>query len=232
MENQQLYNLSKEEIQLLISAYLGDGCFIRQSASSNYSVVFSSINKDSLEFKKSLLKTLVSGEILQKDNSMGYNPLGKIYFLRINTNNAISEFIALSLEEKLKLINDLGIALWVYDDGSLHKNKLFYNICTHSFSFEENLLFVEYLKKFNIEAKITKETKKDGRVFWYLRVSRYEGAKEITDILRKYYIKSLDYKLWSSTTIQEWSTNQEIWKKGKPMSFKSFMKSKKRIKLG
>lgn len=91
-------------------------------------------------------------------------------------------------------MNDLGLALWIYDDGSLHKNKLFYNINTQGFPKEiQEELFIPFFNRFNIYPKLTVERKRDGREFWYLRISKYEGA----------------YKRWSSETIQKWSKLQE-----------------------
>lgn len=107
-------------------------------------------------------------------------------------------------------MDDLGVALWFYDDGSLHKTKLFYNLNTQAFSQEINQdLFVPFLSKFGIFAKPTIERKRDGREFWYLRISRYEGAYEITQLLNKYPVHCYNYKVWSSETIQNWSKLQE-----------------------
>lgn len=35
----------------------------------------------------------------------------------------------------------------------------------------------------------------DGREFWYLRISRYEGAYEITQLLNKYPVHCYNYKV-------------------------------------
>jgi hypothetical protein len=116
----------------------------------------------------------------------------------------------MDIETALNLMDDLGVALWFYDDGSLHKTKLFYNLNTQAFSQEINQdLFVPFLSKFGIFAKPTIERKRDGREFWYLRISRYEGAYEITQLLNKYPVHCYNYKVWSSETIQNWSKLQE-----------------------
>jgi hypothetical protein len=116
----------------------------------------------------------------------------------------------MDIETALNLMDDLGVALWFYDCGSLHKTKLFYNLNTQAFSQEINQdLFVPFLSKFGIFAKPTIERKRDGREFWYLRISRYEGAYEITQLLNKYPVHCYNYKVWSSETIQNWSKLQE-----------------------
>ena len=121
----------------------------------------------------------------------------------------------MNIEDALNLLDDLGIALWFYDDGSLHKTKLFYNLNTQGFSEEVNKeLFVPFFLKFGIKAKPTIERKKDGREFWYLRVGKYDGAYEISELLNKYKVNCFDYKVWSSETIQNWSKLQEWLKSG------------------
>ena len=220
MGNQQLNNLSNSEIQLLLSAYLGDGCFNKQIDSKNYRITFSSISKDLLEFKKSLLTNLSSTDIVEVDNN-GYKK-SSIFKFTINTNFLITTFYNLTFNEKLNLLDELGIALWLYDDGSLHKEKLFYNLNTHSFSYEENKMICKILFNFSINAKLTKEKKVSGKEYWYCRIGKYDGAFEISQILLKYPVKSLLYKVWSSTTIQRWSTLQMEWKQGSLYSFKQF----------
>lgn len=141
----------------------------------------------------------------------------------------------MSVEEALSYMDDLGIALWFYDDGSMHKTKLFYNLNTQAFSEEINRdVFVPFFQKFNIYAKPTIERKKDGREFWYLRISKYEGAYEISQILNKYYVGCYNYKIWSSETIQNWSKMQEYLKSENKSQCSNRMKSSilKKIEQG
>lgn len=118
------------------------------------------------------------------------------------------------LQDILPLLNDLGIAMWFYDDGSLHKTKLFYNLNTQALSkeFQEEYL-IPFFNKLNIYPKIQVENKKDGRQYWYLRIGKFSGALEISQILSKYPIDCYSYKLWSSETMQKCSKLQEELKK-------------------
>lgn len=55
-------------------------------------------------------------------------------------------------------MDDLGLAMWFYDDGSLHQTKLFYNLNTQAFSKETNeQIIVLFLAKYNIHAVPTIE---------------------------------------------------------------------------
>lgn len=205
--------LSNEQLQVILTGKFGDGCLIsrynRGHLNCNFYYSTNSVQYQYIEYKKRLLDNLCTTDI-KEDINRGYKS-NLIYSIRTKTSPKITEIALEPLETSLSKLDDLGLALWVYDDGSLHKNKNFYNINTQCFSKEINQdLLIPFLKnKFGISAKLTPEHKKDGRCFYYLRVGKYDGAFVITEILKKYYIPCFDYKLISSETIQKWSKLQE-----------------------
>lgn len=222
MDNQQDYILTTEQIQVLLTGTLGDGCItIHESGTASYST--RCIHTSYLRIKKKLLGSLVLSDIKVIPNTgLGTNPIGTFNTRR---SKDIAVLHKLSLENKLKLLTPLGLALWIYDDGSLHKTKEFYNICTHSIDAEtQKSVIIPYLKdNFNIIAKLTIERKLDGREFYYLRVSRHEGAYEISLLLRKYYVGCFNYKMWSSQTIQKWSKlKAQLKSEGREVSYRKF----------
>ena len=208
MGQSEAFNLNNNQIQVLLTGKLGDGCLtIPKSSTTQSHYSTNCIHKEYLEFKQTLLGWLTNKIGYREHNGYSQKP---IYTLSSSPHPFITYLRNLSIEETLKYINDLGIALWFYDDGSLHKNKLFYNLNTQAFSREINEdVFVPFFKSYGITAKTTIERKKDGREFWYLRISKYEGAYEISQILSKYKIDCYNYKIWSSETIQNWSKMQE-----------------------
>jgi len=225
MDNQQLYGLTKNEIQLLLSLYFGDGCYTKGSLKGEYMISTSCIHKDYLEYKQELISSLKCSKIRYSKNE-GYKKNGMIHRWGINSHKSITKLYLSSFEEKLKMLDELGLALWFYDDGSLHKKALFYNLCTHSFTIEEQELILSRLLDFGIKGHLLKENKKDGRVFYYIVVNKCDGAHLVSKIMSKIKIESLKYKLWSSTTIQEWSTLQEEWKsKESGKTFTSFVRA-------
>lgn len=182
--------MTKEERlkQLCISSILGDGCIHESYISTNC------VHLDYINYKKELIKEY--NPKVSSNVNMGYKKGSPINNLTIHTNPIVKEVINWSLEELLNNINELGLALWFYDDGSRHKKNNFYNLCTHSFTREqEEDLIIPVLNKFNIFPKILIERKKDGREFTYLYISKYFGAFEVSKILRKYPIECYDYKL-------------------------------------
>lgn len=208
MDNQQLYDLNNNQLQVILTGIFGDGCISAPRSNNNKAIYSTSCkHREYLELKSSLLEELA--------NPIGFNPINgyagnSIHLLTTKAHEGVNLIRGNSIEENLKLVDDLGLVLWIYDDGSLHKTKLFYNLNTQFFSRElQEDLFVPFFRERNILAKVTVERKKDGREFYYLRISRYEGASKITKLLSKYPVDCYNYKLWSSETIQKWSSFQE-----------------------
>ena len=177
MENQQLSNLNEKQLQLITSAKFGDGHLSTTSLKGNSNYCTNCIYKEYLLHKQNVLGDLARKICYVEKNGFAQKP---IYTLSSNTNSAITLIRDESIETSLNRLNKLGLSYWFYDDGSLHKTKHFYNLNTHKFSAEiQRDLFIPFLQKFDIYAKLTKETKKDGREFHYLRISRFEGAFEM-----------------------------------------------------
>ena len=205
-DNQQLRQLSNEQLQVFISGRLGDGCISTTNSNSTYYVTNCKF-EEYLKFKKSLLGNMSKDITCQDKNGFCKTP---IYRLRSCSDDVLKYIKDLPLEEILPMLDDLGIALWFYDDGSLHKTNYFYNLNTQALSkeFQETYL-IPFFNKRGIYPKLQVENKKDGRQFWYLRITKYEGAAEISKILEKYPLECYSYKRWSSETIQKWSKLQE-----------------------
>lgn len=207
MGNQQLYNLTNETLQILLSGKLGDGSFLK--CVNGDAFTSNCIHKEYIDFKCNLISKDIECHTRSNIN-MGYKKR-EIHHLSTKSTSEIKLINHLSIEETMKLLDDFGLALWIYDDGSLHKTKLFYNICTHSFTREiqEDIMIPILKSKWDINAQCIIERKKDGREFWYLIVRKYHGARIITELLSKIELECFKYKLWSSTTIQLWSKFQE-----------------------
>lgn len=205
-DNQQLLKLSNEQKQVFLSGRFGDGCIATSNSGSTYFTTNCKF-EEYLKFKKSLLGNMSKDISLCKENGYAKTP---IYNLRSCSSNILKYIKEMPLEEVISNLDDLGIALWFYDDGSLHKTGLFYNLNTQSLTkeFQEDVV-IPFFNKRNIFPKLQIENKKDGRIFWYLRIPKYDGSCEISKILNKFPVSCYNYKLWSSETIQKWSKLQE-----------------------
>lgn len=203
MGNQQDYNLTNNQLQILLSGYFGDGHI---TITENNKGIFTtnSVCREYIEFKKDLLENLIIGSIREKVN-LGFKR-NTIYEIGSIRSDNIRVIYNLSIEKKLELLDDLGLALWFYDDGSLHKNYYFYNLNTHSFDeYTHYNILVPYFESKGLHPKVLRDKKKDGREFCYLYFGKHFGAFEITQLLEKYPFDCFKYKLWSSETIQKWS---------------------------
>jgi hypothetical protein len=200
--NQQDYNLSNNQIQVLLTGTFGDGC-ISLNKSNTSTFTSNGIHKEYIDFKFNLLEDLQSST--REGMNSGYK-VNIIHSLLSKADKRITTLHHNSLENKLNLLDDLGLALWFYDDGSLHKKNRFFNLNTHSFSEEVHYdVLVPYFENKGLRPKVFKDRKKDGREFSYLYFGKHYGAFEIMEILQKYPLQCYSYKLWSSETIQEWS---------------------------
>jgi hypothetical protein len=202
-------NFNNNQLQVLLTGKFGDGNLGKYTGNLNYHYQTSCIHKEYVEYKAALLGNLITDKGISCVKNNGYKK-GIIYTLNTHSSEEISKLSEESLEDSLHRMDELGLALWVYDDGSLHKTDYFYNINTQKYSREiQEDLFIPFLKNFDIYAKTTVENKRNGKQYWYLRVCKYQGAAEISKILNKYLVPCYDYKIWSSETIQKWSKLQE-----------------------
>lgn len=181
--------ISNEQKQLMLSGLLGDGS-IKHSH-----VTFNCMYREYMVYKRKLAGNLAKSEVIEMDN-LGYKKGSKIYNFSMKLNEYSKYLIEKPLSETITELDELGLALWIMDDGSLHKKNYFYNINTHSFTREqeENIL-IPKLNGFGIYPKILTEKKQDGRLFSYLYVSKWNGAMVISRILRKYMVDCYKYKL-------------------------------------
>lgn len=208
MKNGQSAALSLNEMQkqVIISGILGDGCIRTTNSNSTYYCT-SCKYKEYLEYKASLLGSLAKAIGYKKCNGYCDTP---IYTLRTKSMPVLKDWKDANVSTILANLIELGIALWFYDDGSLHKTNLFYNLNTQSFSEDiQEEYFISFFNNLGIFPKLQIERKKDGRVFYYLRIGKFSGADKISAILEKYPVECYSYKRWSSETILKWSKFQE-----------------------
>lgn len=184
--------------QLVLSGVLGDGSIIETGA-----VSYSCIHKEYLNFKRNLYKS-GCGEVKHSINT-GYKKGSDIYTLKLFANDYGKKVFKEGLGSNLKDLDELGLAMWLYDDGSLHKDNHFFNINTHSFEkeFQEDVL-IPLLNTFNIFPRVMKETKKDGRVFNYLYVAKHKGVYDIHRVLKEYPLNCYKYKLLPEDDYNRW----------------------------
>ena len=181
--------ITNEQKQVMLSGILGDGSLHKTGAMS-----FNCIHKEYMELKKKFLGDLCVAEVRESMN-MGYKK-APIFSINCRVSEFGKKLLGYTHQDLVNELDELGLALWLFDDGSRHKKNNFYNINTHAIDRNiEDKVLIPYLNKFNVFPKILTETKKDGRVFSYLYVSKWQGAMELSKIMRQINLKCYDYKL-------------------------------------
>lgn len=198
MDNQQLNLLTIEQKQVFYTALLGDGCIATSNSGSTYYVT-NSIHKEYINYKSFLLGDLSKNISYLEKN--GYSQT-LIWILRSKSLKILKTIKISPLNVILDGLDELGLALWFYDDGSRHKTKNFYNLNTHKFSREvQEDILIPYFNKLGMYPVLARDLKKNGKCYWYLRFGVRKGAYLINEILEKYLISCFSYKRMSSETI-------------------------------
>lgn len=184
--------LTNEQIQVALTATFGDGSMRVGLRGADYSTNCKKL--EYITFKKELLGDLVDDIKLLEKN--GYSQT-HIYSFRTKSHPEFKKIHEKPLFDKLEMLDELGIALWMYDDGSIHNKHHFYNINTHSFDELDNKRISVYLnEKLGIYSRVMTERKKDGRIFYYIFVPPCGGAYKLSEIMAKYPIEEYSYKLY------------------------------------
>lgn len=213
--------LTREQKQVLLSGIFGDAYIHRKVHFDGWRT--SCIYKEYVQFKKQLLGDIAEKcDVVEKKNS-GYKE-GSIYMLDISSHCLINQVTRLSIAEQVNQLDELGVALWFYDDGSRHKKSNWYNLNTHAFTEEvQQELFLPFFKGLGMEPSILKERKKDGREFSYLHFPKHRGAYLIAQILEKYPVSCFSYKRWPEEHLLAWTRlKTKLKEEGKSVTSRMF----------
>ncbi|MCK9330629.1 MAG: hypothetical protein M0Q94_12195 [Candidatus Cloacimonetes bacterium] len=187
------------ELEILLGGLLGDS-HIRKD---NNIIQFGHSDKqiEYLNWKHDKLSRISTEvwKIITKDNYIRYN------FQTIQEYKNDMKSIKLLICDKegnkklsrkwLNLLSPLSLAIWWMDDGclSIHKGNRYGKLCTHNFSYEENLIIQNYFKVvWDIKVDIKKE--KDKYYFCRFNV---ENLKKLIFLIYPYVLEipSMLYKI-------------------------------------
>ena len=219
--------LKNKEKDLITSIILGDGGIYKQKDYNSYYIYVGhgKDQKDYCEWKMNLLnqsKLFDTPITMHTKEIQHYN--GKKYiqyffkkcgfFLKFIYDKTIVDDVKTIYELLPMLKTTRGVAIWFMDDGSVeegrwkdkygnkHTTRPNIKLCTHSFSYEENIYIQKWFKqKYNLECNIKEEVKrhKDGSIkkkYYYLRFDVDNSEYLYKNILKEYVkcCKSMEYK--------------------------------------
>jgi hypothetical protein len=206
--------MNREFYQLMLTSRLGDG-----RLESNGRAIFSCIKEEYILFKKEIIESVFPDRVAKLCSNIGYKKDAQIYIVTTLTSDLGKDIYKMSLSEVINELDEFGMALWAYDDGSLHHKKFFYNLNSHALP--ENVqrdVLIPKLKSFGISgATIFKERKKDGREFSYINIPKLKGAYELDSIMRKIRLECYEYKLLPTEYQEAYRYFKELFA-GKSMS--------------
>ena len=116
--------LTEEQLQVILTGKFGDGCLATNHLSKlhpekdyAYYYMTNSICLEYIQFKKKLLGNLCHKDILC-DINRGYKD-NLIFKIATISHPQITEIAKEPVDKSIVRLTDLGVALWLYDDGSL-----------------------------------------------------------------------------------------------------------------
>jgi len=192
--------MTQNEKQLIISSYTGDAYWMKQKRCLR--IKFGNYVKNYLEYKHSLVTTLQKSKIwgsVNRKNILYEFTVGKSPIL-----NELKEENFWTIEKQLGPINELGLALLIFDDGSFHKTLNYYNLYigkyySKNFAEQFNSLLND---KFILHGARHKQKGAKGH---FIQYKVYDTPK-IATILNKFNEHDYIYKIPSSETIAKYAS--------------------------
>lgn len=192
--NNPLYN--SDQLSALIGTVIGDG-YINKNG--QLSITHSLKQEKYLDFKQELFKGKSS---IYNNTGFGKEYLKKVLISPVNEQlKELREILYIDGKKTLKnilpLLNEISLAFWYMDDGSLSKSGEL-RISTESFNYEDHLKFVEFMnKKYSIKFLIKNSHrmyKGERREYNYLTCTALERDKFLK-LISPYIHSSMKYKL-------------------------------------
>lgn len=154
--------------------------------------------KQYLNWKYQLLKNHVNTKPKKVNNDKAYGVTSR-FTTRCSFNDLVNCTV-INNKKKVNInwlnkINEIGLAVWYMDDGSINNHAIL--IYTEGFTFKENKIIQKWLKtKFNINANVKSYLKHGIVKYYYIKLSTIESLKFLK-IVSKYIPDHMRYKLGS-----------------------------------
>jgi len=189
--------------QLIIGTMLGDGCITK---SNRYSASHSAKQREYIEYKFKILKTLCNGKIYNCPVAVEWKGKMKMHdtiHFGAASNSYLARLRGIFYKNKVKVfphkfimaeLKEEGLAYWYMDDGYYKSKPIF---CTDNFSYNECLSIVNVLEKlFDIrsEVKYINRATVDGRKKYRIFVDK-KSESCFFALIRPHIIPSMMYKV-------------------------------------
>ena len=199
---------TKEEFDIVVGTVLGDGHLTnpKKDGESQLSLGHSVKQREYITYKYNVLSRWIGCKLYSLKHHINDKTYETLNFVT-RRNEKFTELKNIFYYNKIKVfpydfvnnhLNDLSLAIWMMDDGYNYGNRGF-EFCTDNFTEDENEKIVELFKnKFDINSHVIRVAKKNYRVL----VNKKDKTK-LFNIVRKYIIPSMLYKIKSPETIRQ-----------------------------
>ncbi|MBT3985718.1 hypothetical protein HOD38_02555 [archaeon] len=195
--------LSEEQNQFVFGTLLGDGTLGigKRNTQARLKIEHSSKDSSYVEYKARLLGNFVTGGIntYSKYNKKNDKKYTCTYFIT-KTHPEFTKIHKIFYKRKIKvlkkevldIIGELGLAIWIMDDGYYNKKSRFIEIYTMNFDYHEHLTIQKWFKeKYNIYSKICWHKQSER---FYLRFNQKDTAVLIEHI-KPYIVAGMERKM-------------------------------------
>lgn len=173
--------LNNDQYQIMLGSYLGDGHLDKRSDFNTYRLKFTQGMKQEKYFLSKIDAFGLQYTIEKSGYTNKENVLQSKYTRTFIINNDIFNSV-------INDIDELGLAIWYQDDGSLVNNRV--RLYSETFTYEENILLKNMLlNRFNIDCEINKEK----NCYYYLQLNK-ENSDIFLKLVSKYMHPSMQYK--------------------------------------
>lgn len=208
LPNDTIFNMSREnklynpeQISIIVGSVLGDGTI---NKNGTFTTSHTDKQKEYILFVQNLLGGTITSKEVTSTFPNGYSHITILHTLTTKTTEQTKLLRELfyvknkkSIKNILPYLDEIGLAYWYMDDGSLikPKGKTPYSVLySMAFPYEEQEILKQWFKdKFDLTVSINKNTDK-----WILQFSIGETIK-FQRLIAKYVPQSMRYKLLDNT---------------------------------
>jgi hypothetical protein len=197
--------MSQEQKSIIYGTLLGDG-YLRPNIHS-YGLAVSHSNKQSeyVKWKKEKLSPFVIMDIREDSNYKGFggktstllsfNTVSHPFYNEFHDELYVNKIKTISFQY-LTHIDELALAVWFMDDGSLNKRYGTMSLATDCFSYDEHLILQQWFyERWNLKVMIEPKKRRDGNYVFNVRFNAATSARQLRNILSPFIPSCMDYKI-------------------------------------
>jgi len=199
--------ITHEQEQVILGTVLGDGHISRfpNRRHSNLLVAHSTKDEDYLRWKHEKLESICSKKSVYITNNRGYGLGHKLIWLRTRVHPFLTELRSgfypngnkIVPEDELYKLDELGLAVWFMDDGTLSIRNVGsprYILSTNGFSLEEHEMMRHYFNdRWNLHPSIVRKNYKDRPTSYFLSFG-VKDTRLLGNIIRPHIVDCMSRK--------------------------------------